>query len=262
MTMSSLEIATGRGVRAGELLDVLKNVQHVPSARIIQKTTWLTTESVVYQMLLRSNSPASGPFRKWATEVLPTIRKTGINKGDLEVSSDLRAPNQSMTMSSLEIAELTGKQPSNVGRDIRKMLTDLGDDSKLNHVHEEKDARGYTKAYHLDRELTQTLITGYSAPLRLKVIRRLNELEDLQICRSSNQGSLDFSGQSQGAIIESLSGLQTEVKILKEMIRSIIAGPGVVREVVVKSPYEGTTKGTVSYHADAALIREIGDTMH
>ncbi|WP_439871056.1 Rha family transcriptional regulator [Pseudomonas syringae] len=140
-------------------------------------------------------------------------------------------------MSSLEIAELTGKQPSNVGRDIRKMLADLGDDSKLSHVHEEKDARGYTKAYHLDRELTQTLITGYSAPLRLKVIRRLNELEGLQICRSPEQ-------VSNGAIIESLSGLQTEVKILKEMIRSIIAGPGVVREVTelsFESSYKDST---------------------
>ncbi|MCF5805502.1 hypothetical protein GIV20_06500 [Pseudomonas tremae] len=127
-----------------------------------------------------------------------------------EVSSNLRAPNQSMTMSSLEIAELTGKQHSNVGRDIRKMLTDLGDDSKLNHVHEEKDARGYTKAYHLDRELTQTLITGYSTPLRLKVIRRLNELEAVQILHSSNQAP-------NKAIIESLSGLQTEVMSLRRL---------------------------------------------
>nr|WP_232918116.1 Rha family transcriptional regulator [Pseudomonas syringae] len=113
-------------------------------------------------------------------------------------------------MSSLEIAELTGKQHSNVARDIRKMLTDLGDDSKLNHVHEEKDARGYTRAYHLDRELTQTLITGYSAPLRLKVIRRLTELEDLQICRSSDE-------VAPRAIIESLSGLQTEVMSLRRL---------------------------------------------
>ncbi len=144
-----------------------------------------------------------------------------------------------MTMSSLEIAELTGKQHTNVVRDIRKMLADLGDDSKLSHVHEEKDARGYTKAYHLDRELTQTLITGYSAPLRLKVIRRLNELEE-----GLGQKALDFAGPYQGAIIESLSGLQTEVKILKEMIRSIIAGPSVVRQVTelsFESSYKDST---------------------
>lgn len=142
-------------------------------------------------------------------------------------------------MSSLEIAELTGKQHKHVVRDIRKMLDDLGDDPKLGHVHEEKDSRSYTKAYHLDRELTQTLITGYSAPLRLRVIRRLNELEE-----GLGQKALDFAGPSQGAIIESLSGLQTEVKILKEMIRSIIAGPGVVREVTelsFESSYKDST---------------------
>lgn len=42
------------------------------------RDTWLLPESAVYQMLLRGNSPASEPFRKWVTEeVLPTICKTG-----------------------------------------------------------------------------------------------------------------------------------------------------------------------------------------
>ncbi|WP_240336463.1 Rha family transcriptional regulator [Pseudomonas syringae] len=262
--MSSLEIATGRGVRAGELLDL--NVEDSLTLTETQiravlpypkwRATWLLLEADVYQMLLRSNSPTSEPFRKWVTEeVLPTIRKTGINKGDLEVSSDLRAPNQSMTMSSLEIAELTGKQHKNVLVDIRTMLDELGDHS-AGFSAQYKDSTGRTlPCFNLDRHHTECLLTGYSAKMRMAVIKRWHELEDLQICRSSNE-------VAPGAIIESLSGLQTEVKILKEMIRSIIAGPGVVREVVVKSPYEGTTKGTVSYHADAALIREIGDTMH
>lgn len=83
-----------------------------------------------------------------------------------------------VTMSSLEIADLTGKLHKNVIRDIRDMLDALQEDgSDLSHVREDKDGRGYTAEFHLDRELTETLLTGYSIPLRRKVIHRLHELE-------------------------------------------------------------------------------------
>lgn len=84
-----------------------------------------------------------------------------------------------VTMTSSEIAELTGKLHKNVIRDIREMLEELEKDgSDLSHVREDKDARGYTENFHLNRELTETLITGYSIPLRHKVIRRLHDLEE------------------------------------------------------------------------------------
>lgn len=83
-----------------------------------------------------------------------------------------------VTMTSSEIAELTGKLHKNVIRDIREMLDELEKHgSDLSHVREDKDARDYTENFHLDRELTETLITGYSIPLRNKVIKRLHELE-------------------------------------------------------------------------------------
>lgn len=48
------------------------------NGRALPSHTGLMDESTLYQMLLRGNSPASEPFRKWVTEeVLPTIRKTG-----------------------------------------------------------------------------------------------------------------------------------------------------------------------------------------
>lgn len=86
---------------------------------------------------------------------------------------------KSLTMSSREIAELTGKQHKHVIRDVRAMLEELEKDGPVLGHHEERDARGYTTAFQLNRELTETLITGYSIKLRHKVILRLHELEQM-----------------------------------------------------------------------------------
>lgn len=85
---------------------------------------------------------------------------------------------QQATMSSREIAKLCDKQHKHVLRDIREMLEEIQKDGPvLDHLKEDKDSRGYTRCFHLDKELTETLITGYSIPLRHKVIRRMHELE-------------------------------------------------------------------------------------
>lgn len=84
------------------------------------------------------------------------------------------------TMSSREIAELTGKRHDHVMRDIRNMLSELQiTDPKFGGTYLDGSGRSMP-CFHLDRELTETLVTGYSIPLRHKVIRRLHELEDAQ----------------------------------------------------------------------------------
>lgn len=84
------------------------------------------------------------------------------------------------TMSSREIAELTGKQHPHVKRDIEVMLSALEKDaSRFGGIYLDSMNREQTE-YLLDRELTEILITGYSIPLRAKVIRRLHELESGQ----------------------------------------------------------------------------------
>ena len=82
-----------------------------------------------------------------------------------------------LSMSSREIADLTGKELGHVNRDIRAMLDGLQDDPELEHVREDQDGRGYTTAFHLGRELTYTLLAGYSVVLRRRVIARWQELE-------------------------------------------------------------------------------------
>lgn len=81
------------------------------------------------------------------------------------------------TMSSREIAGLTGKQHFHVKRDIEKMLADLGEDaSKAGCTYLDGMNRQQTE-YLLDREHTDCLLTGYSAAMRMAVIKRWRELE-------------------------------------------------------------------------------------
>ncbi|MBJ2182402.1 Rha family transcriptional regulator [Pseudomonas veronii] len=88
------------------------------------------------------------------------------------------APSNTVTMSSREIAELTGKQHKNVLRDVNVMLESLEKaGSDLSQAVRYTDERGRTSEVRLDRVLTETLLTGYSIPLRHRVVTRLQELE-------------------------------------------------------------------------------------
>lgn len=86
---------------------------------------------------------------------------------------------RALTMSSREIAELTGKEISHIHRDIRAMLDQLQDDPELDHVREEKDSRGYTTCFHLTKNLSMTLVAGYNVKLRKAIIDRWQELEKM-----------------------------------------------------------------------------------
>ncbi len=82
------------------------------------------------------------------------------------------------TMSSREIAELTGKEHRHVLRDIEVMLAelDLNKEGYAQTWTHPQNGQTYPE-FLLDRELTDTLLTGYSAVLRRKVIARWRELE-------------------------------------------------------------------------------------
>jgi phage regulator Rha-like protein len=84
------------------------------------------------------------------------------------------------TMSSREIAGLVEKRHDNVLRDIKAMIEQITDlrFEAVDFQHEYKDSTGRSlKEYRLPRDLTITLITGYRADLRYKVVKRLEELE-------------------------------------------------------------------------------------
>ncbi len=81
------------------------------------------------------------------------------------------------TMSSREIAELTGKEHKHVLFDIRKMLEELG-------FGEPGFRRSYISAqnkhmpeFRLPKDLTITLVSGYSIAMRHRIVTRWMELE-------------------------------------------------------------------------------------
>lgn len=85
-----------------------------------------------------------------------------------------------LTMSSREIAELTGKEHKNVLADIRKMLDELGMRS-ADFSAQYRDTTGRAlPCFNLPKGLTLTLITGYSVPLRHRINTRWLELEAQQ----------------------------------------------------------------------------------
>lgn len=84
-------------------------------------------------------------------------------------------------MSSLEIAERTGKEHKHVLRDIRTMIDQLGSPNLDSNQYQVVIGNN-NKTYEilLDKELTLVLATGYNVPLRLKIIKRWQELEAVQ----------------------------------------------------------------------------------
>lgn len=87
--------------------------------------------------------------------------------------------NMNKTMSSREIAELTGKQHGHVMRDIKTLIKQGAINQSNFGLADYTDAKGEKRPmYLLDFDATMTLVTGYNAVLRAKVIKRWRELEE------------------------------------------------------------------------------------
>ena len=98
-------------------------------------------------------------------------------------------------MSSLEIAEITGKRHDHVLRDIAKMVTALESrspnlGSQIVHT-QYRDSRGKSQPLVIiDKELTFTLLSRYSFELSNMIVKRWLELEGSGFTRVSVQASV------------------------------------------------------------------------
>lgn len=109
-----------------------------------------------------------------------------------------------LTMSSVEIAELTGKNHAHVMRDIRSMLTGMEQgQSKFGSTY--SDAQGKSRAcFNLPKRETLILVSGYSVELRARIIDRWMELE-----RVAQPIAIDFSNPA--VLLGVMSHLQAQV---------------------------------------------------
>lgn len=82
-----------------------------------------------------------------------------------------------ITMTSLEIAELTGKDHKNIIRDIEQQLGELGGLLKFEQTYTHPQNKQVYKMYRLPKREVLILVSGYSVQLRAKIIDKLEELE-------------------------------------------------------------------------------------
>lgn len=82
-----------------------------------------------------------------------------------------------IAISSRDIAEITDKQHQHIKRDIEIALKE--DASKFGHIYLDTMNRKQTE-YILPKNIALGIVSGYSFDLRMKIINRLEELENLK----------------------------------------------------------------------------------
>ena len=107
-------------------------------------------------------------------------------------------------MSSLEIAELTGKPHNDVLKDIRRILAEVEIDQGIfSQVYRAGNGQNQP-CFNLPRRECDLIIAGYSAKYRLKIIDRWQELETKQ-----QPTMLDYAK----ALIETSEKLRIETEL-------------------------------------------------
>jgi phage regulator Rha-like protein len=97
---------------------------------------------------------------------------------------------ETLSMSSVEIATLTGKEHFNVLADIRKMLPELGyKTTDFSGVYKDQQLIN-RPCFNLPKRETLILVSGYSIVMRAKIIDRWQELEK-QVSLEHNVTELD-----------------------------------------------------------------------
>ena len=165
-----------------------------------------------------------------------------------ELSNLHNNSNNSKTMSSREIAELTGKLHFNIMRDIKTLIGQGAFNGFKFEAAKYIDAQGKPRPeYFLDFDATMTLVTGYNAVLRAKVIKRWRELEE-SVHNSQKVSSTpaqllpseimarDFDAYHHLARAFGLEGNQALLKADKAIKKLHNISPMALLEIELKSP--------------------------
>lgn len=139
---------------------------------------------------------------------------------------------QAVTMTSREIAELTGKRHDHVMRDLRKLKEDLGDmfgGSPQTWGHPQN---GQTyEEFALDKDTCLTLLLGYDAVARMRVVKRWQELEAQAQRPAFDPASLTRADILQLALDSEQKRMEAEAKVIElepkaKFHDKVVAAPG------------------------------------
>lgn len=120
-------------------------------------------------MLMTMMSPNATPSTAWGGRQ----QTNHINESGLY--APIPAAGDGLTMSSREIAELTGKRHDNVMRDIRVMLAELhgeGGVPKFEDTQTHPQNGQCYPVFNLPKRETLILVSGYSVQMRARIIDR------------------------------------------------------------------------------------------
>lgn len=141
------------------------------------------------------------------------------------------ATGAALTMSSREIAELTGKEHRNVMRDGRAMLSELyGEGGMLSFEHtyrNQQNGQEYPEL-RLPKRETLILVSGYSVEMRARIIDRWQELEQ----REARGPAVDYSSPT--VILGVITHLKDENETLKAE-NAILAPKAIAHDVIADS---------------------------
>jgi len=144
---------------------------------------------------------------------------------DITVFNGVRVINGKPMMSTkgiVTICEKIGepKMHKNIIADVRNMLELLDGSIPSHDFEEEKDNRGYTSQFWLNKKLCDTLISGYSIPIRYAIIEEFDKLQTQQKRPESRLEwiQLALEQEKQVLLLESLNQEQAEELVQKEEI--------------------------------------------
>ena len=159
--------------------------------------------------------------------------------------NELTTLQQQDTMSSMQIAEVTGKQHQHVMRDIKALLDQGVDASNFGLISYTDSMNRQQPCYQLTKKGCLILASGYNALLREKIIDRWSELEakhQYQVPQSFSQALL-LAAQQQEKIelqnkeILALTSTITSMEKKVTYMDKIFACPSTVKTTTIAQDY-------------------------
>lgn len=156
------------------------------------------------------------------------------------MANELAAVQMGQRMSSREIAELTEKEHKNVLRDIRELVAQEAIGRLNFELTSYLDKSNRTQdEYLLDFDATMTLLTGYNAVLRSRVIKRWRKLEQkeaLPIERAKTPSiASEFEALRKIAVTAGLEGNAATISADNAMRRMYGVSPLRILQIELKS---------------------------